>query len=314
MGRFLLSRLLYSLLVLVLLSLITFGIVHFAPGGPSIMVNPDISAEDAERIRHNLGLDQPVPVQYLRWSWALLRGDLGRSFIDARPVREVILERLPNTLELSGAAVLLAVVVGLITGTVAATRPNSAIDHLTMLLSVMGVSIPLFWLALMSILVLSVRLHLFPASGMASSGIESSLGDRAYHLVLPALVLSTVYMPQVARYTRSGMLQVLVQDFIRVAYAKGLRTRSVLMGHAARNALIPVVTVIGLMLPSLVGGAAITETIFAWPGMGRLAVDAAFRRDYPVIMGITVLFSLIVLVSNLVVDLTYAWLDPRIRV
>jgi len=313
MSRYILQRLLYSILVLGLLSAITFAIIQVAPGGPSIMVSPDISAQDAERIRRNLGLDRPLPVQYVHWLWAVFRGDFGRSFIDGRPVLEEILRRFPNTLELSGAALLLAISVGLVGGSAAAVRPNSISDHATMLLSVVGVSIPLFWLALMSILILSVRLHLFPSAGMATSVVGGSLGDRLYHLILPATILSTVFMPQIARYMRSSMLQVLVQDYIRVAYAKGLARRSVLMAHATRNALIPVVTVIGLMMPTLVGGAAITETIFAWPGMGRLAVDAAFRRDFPMIMGITVLFSAMVLLTNLVVDLAYAWLDPRIR-
>jgi len=313
MRRYILQRLLYSILVLVLLSAITFAIIQIAPGGPSIMVSPDISAQDAERIRRNLGLDRPLHVQYFHWIWALFRGDFGRSFVDGRPVLSEILWRLPNTLELSGAALLVAIGVGLVGGGAAAVRPNSIIDHATMLMSVIGVSIPLFWLALMSILILSVRLHLFPSAGMATSVVGGSLGDRIYHLILPATILSTVYMPQIARYMRSSMLQVLVQDYIRVAYAKGLAQRSVLISHATRNALIPVVTVVGLMMPALVGGAAITETIFAWPGMGRLAVDAAFRRDFPMIMGITVLFSAIVLLTNLVVDLAYAWLDPRIR-
>jgi len=299
--------------VLLLLSAITFLIIQIAPGGPSILINPDISAEDAQRIRENLGLTRPLPVQYVRWISALLRGDFGRSFIDGRPVTEVLFERLPNTLVLSGAALLLAVSIGLVSGTIAATRIRSLIDHAVMLLSVVGVSLPLFWLALMSILILSVKFRLFPAAGMSTSPTDASVADRIHHLILPATVLSTVYMPQIARYMRSSMAQVLVQDYVRVAHAKGLHARTVLTRHAMRNALIPVLTVIGLMMPTLVGGAAITETIFAWPGMGRLAVDAAFRRDFPMIMGITVFFSAVVLLSNLIVDLTYAWLDPRIR-
>ena len=313
MASYVFRRLVHSGLVLLLLSAITFLIIQIAPGGPSILINPDISAEDAQRIRENLGLTRPLPVQYVRWISALLRGDFGRSFIDGRPVTEVLFERLPNTLVLSGAALLLAVSIGLVSGTIAATRIRSLIDHAVMLLSVVGVSLPLFWLALMSILILSVKFRLFPAAGMSTSPTDASVADRIHHLILPATVLSTVYMPQIARYMRSSMAQVLVQDYVRVAHAKGLHARTVLTRHAMRNALIPVLTVIGLMMPTLVGGAAITETIFAWPGMGRLAVDAAFRRDFPMIMGITVFFSAVVLLSNLVVDLTYAWLDPRIR-
>lgn len=313
MASYVFRRLVHSGLVLLLLSAITFLIIQIAPGGPSILINPDISAEDAQRIRENLGLTQPLPVQYVRWASALFRGDFGRSFIDGRPVTEVLFERLPNTLVLSGAALLLAVSIGLVIGTMAATRIRSLIDHAVMLLSVVGVSLPLFWLALMSILILSVKFRLFPAAGMSTSPTDASVADRIHHLILPATVLSTVYMPQIARYMRSSLAQVLVQDYVRVAHAKGLHARTVLIRHAMRNALIPVLTVIGLMMPALVGGAAITETIFAWPGMGRLAVDAAFRRDFPMIMGITVFFSAVVLLSNLVVDLTYAWLDPRIR-
>ncbi len=313
MASYIFRRLVYSGLVLMLLSAITFLVVQVAPGGPSIMINPDISAEDAQRVRENLGLNRPLQVQYFRWAWALFRGDFGRSFIDGRPVAEVLLERVPNTLLLSGSALLLAVSIGLVSGTIAATRIRSLIDHALMLLSVVGVSLPLFWLALMSILILSVKFRLLPSAGMTTSPTDASLADRIYHLILPATVLSTVYMPQIARYMRSSMAQVLVQDYIRVAHAKGLHAWTVLTRHAMRNALIPVLTVIGLMMPTLVGGAAITETIFAWPGMGRLAVDAAFRRDFPMIMGITVFFSAVVLLSNLVVDLAYAWLDPRIR-
>jgi peptide/nickel transport system permease protein len=313
MGPYVLQRLVYSALVLLLLSAITFAIIQVAPGGPSVLVNPDISAQDAARIRRNLGLDRSLPVQYLDWLRTLIRGDFGRSFIDGRPVLSELLERLPNTLELSGAAVVLAIVVGLIAGGIAAIRPNSLFDRATMLVSVIGVSVPLFWLALMSVLLLSVRWHLFPSAGMSNSVTGGSVEDNLYHLILPAAVLSTVYMPQIARYMRSSMLQVLVQDYVRVAYAKGLTRRSVLVGHAARNAFMPVLTIIGLTIPALVGGAAITETIFSWPGMGRLAVDAAFRRDFPMIMGITVVFSAIVLLSNLLVDVAYAWLDPRIR-
>lgn len=313
MGSYIVRRLIHAAFVLVILSVILFLAIQFSPGGPAVLVNPNVSAEDAARIRHNLGLDEPIHTQYLRWSWSLIQGDFGRSFIDGRLVSDVILERLPNTLLLSGAALFIAIVVGLSAGVIAATRPNSRVDHAVMFISTVGVSIPLFWLAIMSILLFSVKFQIFPSSGMSSASTSASILDRFHHLILPASVLSTVYVVQVARYMRSNMLEVLNQDYIQLAYAKGLGGWLVVTRHAIRNAIIPVVTVIGLMVPSLVGGAAITETIFSWPGMGRLAVDAAFRRDYPLIMGITMLFAVMVLVANLLVDLIYIWLDPRIR-
>jgi peptide/nickel transport system permease protein len=313
MARYLLLRLLHSAVVLVVLSAVTYALMHFAPGGPSVLMSPDIGAEEAARMRANLGLDAPLHMQYLSWVSTVVRADFGRSFTDARPVRELIAERLPNTLLLSGAALLVALVLGVSGGIVSALKRGTIWDRLISFLSMIGVSIPLFWLAIIAILIFAVRLRVLPSSGMSTIGADWAFDDALRHLIMPASVLSTVFIAQFARYTRAEMISVLGLDYIRTARAKGLAGRTVVLRHALRNALIPLVTVIGLAVPVLVGGAAITETIFGWPGMGRLAVDAAFRRDYPVVMGVTVLFAVVVIVANLLVDVLYCYLDPRVK-
>lgn len=301
------------MLVLVTVSVVTFALLHFAPGGPAVLMSADLSPEDAARMRENLGLDDPFHVRYVKWISAVMRGDFGVSLMGGRPVGELIGERLPNTLVLSAAALLIAVVFGLTGGAISALKRGSIWDHLIGLLTVIGISAPLFWLAIMVILLFAVRLRVLPSSGMGPVGEEQNLGTLLRHLILPSSVLATTFMARFARFTRSGLLEVLGKDYVRTARAKGLAERTVVMRHALRNALIPVVTIIGLALPVLFGGAAIAETIFGWPGMGRLAVDAAFQRDYPVVMGVTLMISAVVIVSNLVVDILYSYLDPRVK-
>lgn len=313
MLRYLSIRSLHSAVVVFLLSVVTFTLLHLAPGGPAILMGNDISPEEAARMRANLGLDQPLLVQYVRWVSAVARGDFGRSFTDGRPVAELVFERLPNTLLLSSTALILAVVVGIGAGAGAALVRGSVPDKVIMFIAVIGESIPIFWLAILAILVFAVQLRVLPSSGMATLGGDSSLLDLLRHLVLPAIVLSTLHMAHFARYTRSGLLGVLDMEFVRTARAKGLSDYRVVLGHALRNALLPLVTVVGLSLPVLVSGAAITETIFGWPGMGRLAVDAALRRDYPLVMGVTCAIAIGVIAINLVVDTLYVYLDPRVR-
>lgn len=314
MAAYLVRRAVHALVVLVLISVATFVIVHLSPGGPEILFTGNLPPSDRQYIIHNLGLDQPLHVQFVRWFGAVLRGDFGRSFNQQRPVLDLILERLPATLILASAALGLSILIGVPLGVAAARRPNSWIDYSATGMSVFGVSIPSFWLGIILILLFSVRWRLLPSSGMATVGAAFSLGDLLRHLAMPAGVLALVYLAQVASYTRTSMLDVMRRDFVRTARAKGLRESVVLARHALRNGLIPVITVIGLLIPRLVGGAAITETIFSWPGMGRLAVEAAFKRDYPLVMGITVVFALAVIASNLLVDVVYGLVDPRVKV
>ncbi len=296
-----------------LITLATFAIVNLAPGGLSILMSPNLSAEDLARFRQNLGLDDPLLVRYGRWVLALLRADFGKSFTDGQPVMNLIGERLPNTLLLAGVSLVLTVAVGVPLGILSATHRYSLLDHAATGISFIGVSIPVFWLGLMLIVCFSVWLGWLPSAGLATEGRERELSDRLAHLVMPAAVLTLTNIPQLIRFTRSSLLEVLDQDYIRTARGKGLSEPVVLLRHALRNALVPVVTVTGLLLPRLVGGAAITESVFAWPGMGRLAVEAAFKRDYPVIMGLTVIFAIAVILSNLIVDSLYAYLNPRIE-
>jgi peptide/nickel transport system permease protein len=313
MGRYVMVRLGHSLVVLFILSMVTFGLLQAAPGGPSIMTSPDMSPLDAARIRENLGLNDPIYVQYVRWISASIRGDFGISFIDSRAVSDLILERLPSSLLLTATALLEAIVFGVAAGVIAALKRGSIYDHALGLLTAIGVAVPTFWLAILGVLVFAVQLRVLPTSGMRTLGGEGGFMDVAWHLLLPSFVVSVTFMARFARFTRSGVLEVLGRDYVRTARAKGLVERVVIVRHALRNALIPVVTVIGFALPVLVGGTAIAETIFGWPGMGRLAVDAAFRRDYPVVMGVTMAVAVMVVFSNLLVDLLYLYLDPRVK-
>ncbi len=292
--------------------MVVFALVTQAPGGPSIMLDRNMGAAEIARMRSILGLDQPLHVQYVRWVGQVLRGNLGVSYQAGLPVREIIGVMLPNTLILSAAALILSLIVAIPAGVVSAAKPYTALDHTVTLLCFFGISIPTFWYGLMLIVLFSIILGWLPPGGMQTIG-ERSLLDLARHLILPAVVLGTANMALFARYTRSSTMAVLRQDYVRTARSKGLAERTVLYRHGFRNALITIVTVVGLQLPRLVGGAAITETVFAWPGMGSLAVRAAFERDYPMIMGITLVISLVVILSNLLVDLVYVYLDPRIR-
>jgi peptide/nickel transport system permease protein len=249
----------------------------------------------------------------VRWLGQVVRGNLGVSFQAGVPVREIIGQMLPNTLVLSAAALALTLAVAIPAGVISAARPYSATDHAVTFAALFGISVPTFWLGLMLIVLFSVALGWLPPGGMQTIGAPRSAADLARHLVLPAVVLGSANMALVARYTRSATLAVLREDYVRTARAKGLPERAVLYRHGLRNALLTVVTVVGLQLPRLVGGAAITETVFAWPGMGSLAVRAAFERDYPMIMGVTLVLSAVVAASSLLVDLLYVWIDPRVR-
>jgi peptide/nickel transport system permease protein len=299
--------------VLLIVSAITFFMINLAPGGPSALMRFDVTPEQREALTRRFGLDQPVPVRYLEWLAGALHGDLGTSLTTQQPVLDRIGERLPNTLLLSGLALALSIAVGIPMGVASALKRGSAPDYALSTLSLLGLSIPAFWFGIMLILTFSVNLQWLPSSGVATTGADFSLTDRIQHLLMPTLVLATAALPTIVRFTRSAMLDVLGQDYIRTATAKGLSRPVVTFGHGLRNALVPIISVIGALVPRLVGGAVVTEAVFGWPGMGRLAVEAANGRDYPLVVGITVVIAAIVILASLLVDLAYTWIDPRIR-
>ncbi len=313
MFHYLARRLLQTTALLLVVSAVVFALIIQAPGGPSIMLDRNMDAAEMARMRTALGLDKPLHVQYTRWLGQVLQGNLGHSYQAGLPVTEIILQMLPNTLVLSAAALVISLAVAIPAGVISAARPYTALDHTVTFLCFFGISVPVFWYGLMLIVLFSIVLGWLPAGGMQTIGEPRSLTDLARHLILPSIVLGTANMALFARYTRSSTMAVLKQDYVRTARSKGLTERTVLYRHALHNALITVVTVVGVQLPRLVGGAAITETVFAWPGMGSLAVRAAFERDYPMIMGITLVISSVVALSNLLVDVVYVYLDPRIR-
>ena len=297
------------------ITIILFAVIQAAPGGPEgalLESGRFIDPEVIEAYRERLGVDQPVPVQYVRWLGSALRGDLGISFSTTRPVATMIAERLPATLELMGAAFVIAAILAFALGILSAVRPYTAVDHVATGFSFAGIAMPVFWFALILQLVFGVWLGWLPIAGTGTVGVDS-LGDHLLHLVLPASVLSVRYIAGWSRYLRSSMLTELRADYVRTARAKGLAERSVIGLHALRNALIPVVSIMALNLADLFSGAIITETIFAWPGIGRLFVQAMFARDYPLLMGILMLGSVMVIVFNLIADIVYGFIDPRIR-
>jgi peptide/nickel transport system permease protein len=307
------KRIGFAALMLVGVSMILFTIMRLAPGGPeAVLVGGEFSQEAASQIRQRLGLDRPLVLQYASWAGAALRGDLGRSFKTGDAVTVLILDRLGPTLQLTGCALAFALVVAIPLGVLAAVRRGSIWDTLGSSVSLFGVSFPSFWLGIMLILLFSEVLGLLPASGLSEYGREGDIAARVRHLVLPTLTLGLIQMAAFMRFTRSSLLEVLRQDYVRTAQAKGLSGTRVVWRHALRNALIPVITVVGLSLPTLVGGAVLTETVFAWPGIGRLAVGAVFERDYPVIMGVNLMIAAVVITANLVTDIAYCVIDPRI--
>ncbi len=312
---YLLRRLAQMVPLLLGITVVLFGVIQAAPGGPEAALLGAGRAVDpalVQAYRERLGVDRPVPVQYGLWLGGVVRGDLGVSFSTGRPVGEMIRERLPATLELMGASFFLAAVLAFGVGTLSALRQYSWWDHLGTGVSFLGIAMPVFWLALLLQLVFGVWLGWLPVAGRGDVG-DGSLGGRLAYLVLPACVLSFRYVAGWSRYLRSSLLGALRADYVRTARAKGLPERVVVGVHALRNALIPVVSVMALSLAELVSGAVITETVFAWPGIGRMFVQAMFARDYPLLMGILLLGSVAVVVVNLVADVVYGILDPRIR-
>ncbi len=313
MVGYLLRRIVQAVVLLWIVSVITFALIHTAPGGPALLQNPDLSRDQIARFRAQLGLDDPLPIQYLRWLRGALHGNFGRSYNTIEPVVRLVVTRLPNTLALTGLALALSLVIAIPLGVLSATRRNTAFDRIVAGLSFLGISTPVFWLGIVLIVVFSVQLRILPAGGMYQIGAAFSVGDRIRHLLMPVFVLTMANLAEVTRYTRSAMIGALGEDYIRTAHAKGLSAPSVLFRHALRNALIPVITIIGVYLPRAVSGAAITETVFSWPGMGQLAVQSAATRDYPVVLGATLAVAVVVVASSLLTDLAYGYFDPRIR-
>lgn len=314
MVTYTLRRLIQACVLLVIVSMVTFALIHSAPGGPSILSNPDLSRDQIARMSSQLGLDDPLLLQYGRWLVSIARGDFGISYNTIEPVTGLIANRLPNTLLLAGVALLLSILIAIPLGILCAVRRNSPLDRMVASFTFLGVSIPVFWLGIMLIVLFSVQLKWLPGGGMSTLGEPFALRDRLEHLVMPVFVLTVANLAELTRYTRSGMITVLGEEYIRTARAKGLTQNRVIVGHALRNAMIPVITIIGVLLPRAVSGAAITEAVFAWPGMGSLAVEAATTRDYPVVLGTTLTVAVVVVFSSLLTDLVYGYLDPRIRV
>ena len=315
MIRTLLARIGQSLVLLVLVSMIGFALLHLAPGGPlaQFALTPGMSAATMAEISHQMGLDRPLPIQYVDWAGRLLGGDWGHSYRDGAPVLAVIASHLGATFELMGSSTLLAILIGTWVGVLGAIRRYSIADYLATIGAMVALSIPTFWFGLVMIYLFSVTLGWLPSGNMHASGDTSWL-DAARHLVLPCLVLTLVTVATWSRYMRASMLDVISQDYIRTARAKGVRRRAVLVRHALRNALLPMITIAGLQLPTLLGGALVAETVFTWPGMGRLFLDSIGYRDYPVVMGLLMISAVMVLIGNLVADMLYVVADPRIRV
>ena len=332
MINYIIKRLLALIPILIGVAVIVFLIVHLIPGDPAqTMLGERASDEALAKLREDMGLNDPLPVQFWRYVKDLLRGDLGRSIMSNNPVSSELSQRFPATLELSFFAIIFAVFVGVPAGIFASINQNSWFDNLSMLVALIGVSMPIFWLGLMFIWLFAVELGWFPPSSRIGVGLEFSpitnlyvldsilqfnfaaLKDVLHHLVLPAVALGTIPMAIIARMTRSSMLEVLKKDYIRTAFAKGLKRKIVIFKHALKNAMVPIITVVGLQFGVLLGGAVMTETIFSWPGLGKYLVDAIYARDFPIVQGGILFFAGVFVIVNLIVDLSYVFVDPRIQ-
>lgn len=338
MTQFIIRRLLQAIPLLILISMVVFGLISLAPGGVGMMYegNPNISAADAARLEAQLGLDQPVYKRYLTWAGKVLVGDWGTSFVTRRPVLNEIAARIPFTLQLMSVAFICTLLIAIPIGIISALHQYSLFDHIATFLAFVGQAIPIFWFGLLLIIIFNVLLNnpvspstgfawsnfvdcrdcspLMPGGGFAPYTAEDpTLGQRIHHLVLPVTMLALFGAGTYTRYMRGQMLEVIHLDYVRTARAKGLAERSIVWRHAIKNAITPVITVIALELPGLFGGALFTETIFSWPGMGRLFYQHAERNDYPVLMGIVMINAILIILFNLFADLAYAFLDPRVR-
>lgn len=312
---FILRRLLQAVPLVIGVSLIAFGLMHLAPGGPLAVytLNPTIQAQDIERIKVILGLDQPLHIQYWKWATGMLTGHWGFSFFGGRPVLDIILERFPATLILMGSALSVAILLGLGVGILGAVKRYSIFDTLATSGALVALSFPTFWFGLMAIFLFAINLRWLPSGGMYEFGEEGNILSLLRHLVLPTMVLALVITATWSRYTRSAFLEVMNQDFMRTARAKGEPQSARLFRHAFPNAAKPLIALLGVELPFLFSGALVTETIFGWPGMGRLFVDSLNMKEYPILMGLMMFTALFVILGNLLADIAIAAIDPRVR-
>ena len=315
MFRYILKRLLYAIPVFLGITFVIYTLINLAPGGPLsvLAASGEMSLSDLEALKISMGLDKPIVIRYFIWLGDLLHGDFGISYRTSQEVSLMISQRIMPSLMLTGTGILAAMLVGVPLGIISAYKPNSVWDHISTFISFIGASVPNFFLSLLLIYVLAVKLKWFPTSGMQSSGMSGNLLDLLHHLALPAFVCGIQPIGTYIKQTRSSVLEVLNEEYIKTARSKGLTNVVIVLKHAFRNALIPIVTTISLSIPFLIGGAVVTEQIFAWPGIGSLMITAITSRDYPVIMGVAVLICGVVLVANLILDLIYAALDPRIK-
>ena len=317
--KYFVKRILGAIPMIFGITIISFFIMQKAPGDPTlIFMDPSISVQDMTQIRENLGLDKPIIIQYFQWLQQVFQGDLGYSFKTGKPVTQAILERLPATLILSVSSLTLTLLLTFPLGILSGYKRGSRFDDWVTILSFLGLSIPTFWLGLMLILGLSLQLNIFPTSGfldphLVNAGFWTKITNIIHHMILPLLTIMVGSLAGLTRYYRFGIITILNQDYIRAAYARGLSTTRVLFKHAFKNACLPIITILGLELPSLIGGSFIIEFIFSWPGMGQLGVDAVFSRDYPILMGTILFSSILIIVGNLLADFTYTLVDPRIR-
>jgi peptide/nickel transport system permease protein len=310
--RYVVRRLIQAVFLMLLITVLNFVIMRLAPGGPAQFADdPRISAEFREIMLESYGLKEPIPVQYLKWLGNVARLDFGYSFIDRRPVLEKIVERIPASFQISIGAFLLGLF-GIPLGIVAALHRGRWPDQLVRVFTVLGNAVPHWWLGLMLLVLSATYLRIFPLGGMYTEG-NGSLIDRLWHLALPWLVGALGGWIGYSRFVRSEMLDILGQDYVRTAQAKGLDSQAILYGHALRNALIPLMTMLGPTLVGLLSSGVLFEVTFSWPGLGRMSVDAAFQRDYPVLMGLATIFSFLGILANLLSDIAYGWVDPRVR-
>lgn len=314
MIAYILNRLWQSLILLVLVSIIGFCVLNLAPGGPlsQYSLMPGMTKEALDRIAEQMGLNRPLYMQYLSWAWKLVQGDWGKSFRDGRTVLSVIGSVLPATLLLMISSTIISVLIGTAIGVYSAVRRGSVFDYVATIFAMVALSVPTFWFGLISIYAFSVKLAWLPAGNMMTPG-DGSIRDLAIHLIMPSVVLALVNVAIWSRYMRSSTLEVLGQDFIRTAKAKGVKPRRVLFKHVLGNALLPMIALAGMQLPALMGGALVTETVFTWPGMGRLFLDSLGYNDYPVVMGILMFSAILVLLGSLIADIVAASIDPRIQ-
>lgn len=313
MRRLIIKRVLQTIPMLIAVSIVSFLLIKLAPGDPvQAYITPEMGPADIERIRQNMGLNDPIHIQYIRWVKNMLKGDLGYSLVNHRPVVTQITERLPATIGLMFTSLIFSMVIGIVVGLLSAANQNRIFDKIVTIISYLGISIPSFWFAMMLIYFLSLKLNILPSIGMRTIGVHSTW-DLIKHAIMPTLVLSIQNIAVVARYIRSSTISQLNEEYVTVQLASGASRTEVLYKYVLKNAILPVITILGMSLPSLVSGAFITESIFGWPGMGQLGMTAIFSYDYPLIMAITMFSSLILILGNLLSDILYSVVDPRIK-